>query len=543
MNKVEIVDDSDRVIDTPDSWAWYSLNNLWFFCSQILSFQKEQEYRDLNWVHEKLCDFLDPMRPLRKKEPFYFQLLVLMARDMLKSSIGRGMMLQWFLKKAYQRSSGEAFIYCGRVDLAIEHLEKIVTELLSNELIQSLFRGYIPAKKTDQNFSCRFDKGEIIWRGQIRIAVGSPEVAVSGKHFELGMVDNLNNEVNTRNVEMRKTINRSWQMLESVFKEHAREVVFETTWAIDDISGIILDPESKFDYLQLRRRPCLEFTSNIGYQVFSCPATMGEGEIGTPVFPEKLDLEYLERKKAKQGPYLYSTLYELQPIPESMAVIRREWWDNHYKELPSNYTRHLYVDAAGSLSHKNSPTAVTIGDWDELGNLYISYASKRWLDTREAKQWVVDIFQMCLDEGRPIERIIFEKEKFGMAYAADLQHHFDTHYDFKVIVALQPLQSMPRRNRQSEIIPYYEKMKILSAEGLKEYEDEMRSFYVGKEIGVDISDTIWGHLQWQILPQAKKKDMRALRKEELDKESEEFKQFEKERMGQLYEQRLIASKF
>jgi hypothetical protein len=538
LNKIEIVDEGGRPTGTAESWTLDSLNDLWFLCSQILSFQKEQEYRDLNWVHQKLCDFLDPTKQR------YLQLLVLMARDMLKSSIGRGMMLQWFLNKAYQRSSGEAFIYCGILDLAKEHLEKIVTELLDNELIQSLFRGRIPSKKSDQNFSCRFDQGEIVYRGQIRIVAGSPERPIAGKHFELGMIDNLNNEVNTRTVEMRKIINRSWQVLESVFKERAREVVFETTWAIDDISGIILDPESKFDYLKLRRNPCFEFTSNIGYRVFSCPATSGEGEIGEPVFPEKIDLEYLERKRAKQGRYLYSALYELLPIPDSQAVIKREWWDRNYENLPSNYTRHLYVDAAGTLSHKNSPTAVTIADWDELGNLYISYASKRWLDTREAKKWVIDLFEMCLEEGRPIERIIFEKEKFGMAYGADVQHHFDTHYDFKVIVGLQPTGGLPRRSRQSEIIPYYERNKVLVRPGLKDYEDELRSFYVGKDTGVDIIDTIWGHLQWPILPQARKdKNIEAQRKAELDKESEEFRQFERDRQMEFREQRSMASKF
>jgi len=531
---IEIVDKQGKRAGSRESWIYDSLHDLWILCHDVLSFQKDIEYQDLNWVHKALCDFIDPNKQA------YRQLLVLMGRDMLKSSIGRGMMIQWLLNKAYYGMSGEAFIYCGILDLAKQHLEKIVDEILYNELIQSLFHGKIPAKVSDQRFKCRIDEGEIVWRGNIRIATGSPEKPISGRHFELGMVDNLNNEVNTRTVEMRKSINRSWQTLESVFIEKSREVVFETTWAIDDVSGIILDPESKFDYSKIKRKPCHVFMSNIGYKVFSCPATMGEGEIGTPVFPEKIDLEYLERKRRKQGYYLYSRLYELQPMADEEVIIRPEWWNVHYERLPMPFIRNICVDAAGSTKKGSSYSGLSIGEWDAAGTLYLPCATKRKLSFKELEKWIVTEFDMSAEEGRPVTWVGIEKEKFGMDLKAQIES-----YRSDIVITLWDNRGIPREKRHEDLVPYYESRKILAGPGQVDYEDELRTYYKGKDSNVDIIDTIWGHFQLRLLPTKPKfPTPYEATKSQLDKEVEEFeKQSEGDMRDRIRIPRGIALRF
>jgi len=453
------------------------LFDLFFLCSRVLSYGKIVEYRDLNWVHKELCDFLDPRKTTVP------QLLVLMARDMLKSSIGRGMMIQWFLQQAYFRGQDNAFIYSGIFELAQDHLEKIVKEILQNEIIQAYFYRRIPRKKEDFDV-CRMDEGRIRYKG-IELDIGSPEKSLTGHHYRIGMIDNLCNEINTQTVEMRKKTNKRWQQLESVFAEGAREIIFETPWANDDVSGFILDPKGRFDYKELWRRPCRRFVSDTGYAVFSCPAARGPGEIGEPVFPEKNDREYLERKRRKQGHYIYSCLYELVPIPDEEIIIRPEW-NVRYETLPENFVRNICVDAAGTTKKGSSYSGLSVGEWDEAGTLYLRFAGKKKLTPKELEDWILEWVEISREENRPVTWVGIEREKFGIYLKDSLEARRKD-----LIVTLWDNRGMSRAKRHEEIIPYYEARKILSNSASGDYDDEIKSYYKGKETNVDIIYTIW----------------------------------------------------
>ena len=536
MTKVEIdseVQDAplDFTGNSPQYWIDRILFDLFFLCTRVLSYGKLVEYQDLNWVHKGLCDFLDP-----RKNPI-LQQLVLMGRDMLKSSIGRAMMIQWFLQQAYFRTQEKAFIYSGVFELAQDHLEKIIREILRNEIIQAYFYKYIPQKK-DEFDICRLDEGKIRYKG-IEIDIGSPDKTLTGHHYQLGMIDNLCNEINTQTVEMRKKTNKRWQQIESIFAENAREVIFETPWANDDVSGIILHPEGKFDYKQLWRKPCQRFISDTGYAVFSCPAAQGDGEIGDPVFPEKLNLEYLERKRRKQGPYIYSCLYDLVPIPDEEIIIR-PGWNVRYEQLPKSFIRNICVDAAGTTKKRSSHSGLSVGEWDEAGTLYLPFAGKRKLSPMELEDWILLWVDTSRDEGRPVTWVGIEREKFGIYLKDSLEAKRKD-----LIIILWDNQGKSRPRRHGDIIPFYEARKILSGPGLDDYDDEIKTYYKGKETNVDIIDTIWGHFQIRLLPQKMKfqtpqDEVRG----QLEKEIEAFERQAKQDMsGQVRLHRSIVSKF
>jgi hypothetical protein len=59
---------------------------------------------------------------------------------------------------------------------------------------------------------------------------------------------------------------------------------------------------------------------------------------------------------------------------------------------------------------------------------------------------------------------------------------------------------MPRTTRNHSLVPHYENGDILSKPGLDDYEDEVRTYYLGKEKGVDILDTIYYHWRIKFLP-------------------------------------------
>jgi hypothetical protein len=409
------------------------------------------------------------------------QKLVIMFRDGLKSCIGRAMLIQWFLNKLYRKERGSAFIYSGIVDLAEDHAEKVAKELLENKLIQGFFYGKIPTKKSDFDV-CKKEK--IRYRG-IEIDIGSPEKSLTGHHYELGVNDNLVNEVNSQNSTQREKIIKRWQQQEAILKERAREVVFETTWWPDDLTGYILGGEEfHFDFEKLYRKPCLEFTAPTGYSVFSCPA---RGEGGVPVWAEKVDEEYLHRKRIKMGSYLFNALYELQPTVEEDVVLRPSWII-HYEDPPNPYVRNLMLDMAGTKGDQSTYTGASIGDWDWSGRLHIAYAERRKLSPAEVWRWVLELIANCAAEKRAISTIGIEREKFGI-YLKD-------HLSLTKIaprIVLVPHGNLSQDERLSQLVSPYENGAILSRPGLKDYEDEVKTYHRKKVKGTDILNTIWGH--------------------------------------------------
>jgi len=469
----------------PENWREKILTDLFWFCKVVLHHGKKKEYRDLNWIHKELCDFLDF---IKNPNP---QKLVIMLRDGLKSSIARAVLIQWFLNKRYRGERDSAFIYSGIVDLAEDHLSLIVKEIIENEIIQAFFYKYLPHNKKDFDI-CSKDK--IRYKG-IDIDAGSPEKSLTGHHYGIGINDNLVNEVNSQSAESRAKAVKRWQQQEPLLKEDAQEIIFETTWWPDDLSGIILDPEATFDYSKIYRKPCLQFMSSTGYSVFTCPA---RGQDGQPVFPEKVNEKYLARKRAKMGPYLYNALYELQPTIEENVVFPPSWI-RHYEKLPQNYVRNLVIDCAGTKAKESSYTAMTIGDWDEQGTLYIPYAEKRKASPMEVKEWAMDLIQKSEEQGKPIYCVGIEKEKYGIFLADILRAE-----EIKPFISLLSIRSLPEPTRLAELESPFNMGKILSRRGLRDYEKEIKSYYHGKKKDTDILNTLYYHFRIKCIPQKSK---------------------------------------
>lgn len=472
----------------PEWWQEQMLNDLFFLCKVVLKHGKKTEYRDLNWLHRDLCDYISDKELL--------QILVLMFRDSLKSSIARALMIQWFLQKAKRNEEGKAFIYSGVYDLAEDHGDRIIKEIINNELIQAFFYSYIPHDRNEFD-NIALDKGKIRFRG-IEIDIGSIEKPLSGHHYELGVNDNLCNEKNTQTEESRNKVHYRWRAQEAILIEDAREIIFETTWHFQDVSGRILNEEGNFKYSKLKGKPCYKFVSETGYHVFSCPA---RDEEGRPVFPEKVDEAYLARKRKKMGSYLFSALYDLQPVADEDIIIRSGWLV-HYDSLPENHIRNMMVDCAGTKERESSYSAISLGDWDERGKLHLSFAERKKLSPMELLDWIIKVKDHSEEkEGRKIFRIGIESEKFGISLRDSIRRFYHYLYEFILLIELR---NVPRPVRFSSLIPHYECGDILSKKGLTDYENEVRTYFKGKKKGTDILDTVWQHFQVMTIPEKKK---------------------------------------
>lgn len=466
----------------PEYWIQNSLNDLFFLCTMVLSHNKEKEYRDLNDMHLKLCDFVDQERtPWQQK-------LILIMRDALKSTISRADMIQWFLRKRYRNKPGKVGLFCGRYELGEDSLDRIMQEIYDNELLQSFFHKYLPANK---HAGGTFTKEKIRYKG-IEIDIGSPDKSLTGHHYEGIINDNLVNEVNSDTYEQRRKIIRRWQQQESMLAENGWEKIYETTWEIDDLSGFILDEGFHFDYTKIRNKVANIFTTESGYKVFSCTAKDAEGNLA---FPEKIDEAYLARKRRKQGIYVYSRMYDLQPIPDEEVVLRPEWLSN-YEKLPFNFISNMVLDMAGTTRKESSYVGMSIMDWDQNGFGYLNFAEKRKLTPMNAYKWMKEVYKLRERQGRPITFIGVEKEKYGIFLADYVEEEDpDDLYIWEI-----DIKGRPRHRRIGQLVPLYEQGRILSAKGLRDYEAEYRDYYKGKDVGVDILDTVAYQLDIKTIP-------------------------------------------
>jgi len=467
-------------MEDPEFWIHNSLTDLFFLCNNVLSHGEKIEYRDLNWIHLALCDFLD-----EEKNPV-LQKLVIMLRDSLKSTIGRAKIIQWFLRKRYKDEPGKIGIGTGKYDLGEYHLIHITNKLLHNEILQAFFHKYLPQKKSD----CLSASRDKLYYKGIEIDIGSPEKSLTGHHYEGFFFDNWCNELNTENPEMRKKTVKRYQEWESLLAKGAWEIVMENTWEQDDVAGTILDPEGKFNFKQIHRKPCETFISKTGYAVFSCPARDQKGE---PVFPAKCDEEYLKRKRRKQGPYIYSRMYDLQPIPSEELLLKADWIQ-HYQELPFNFIRNIAVDCAGTKAKQSSYSGVSIGDWSEVGKLHIPFADKWKLSPMELYERIIELVDKSEEEGRPVTFIIIEREKYGIFLQSLIESKRPELHIWTSRIKLS------RSERMKSLVPHYENWEIFSAKGLRAYEEEVRLLHPEKIKGIDIMETIYLHYQMKMLP-------------------------------------------
>ncbi|HDT14070.1 MAG TPA: hypothetical protein ENO03_06905, partial [Candidatus Aminicenantes bacterium] len=467
-------------IRTPKDFIEMSLEDGFFFCGFVLRHGKKKEYHDLNHIHLMLIDWM-----LTDPNP---QKLVLMSRDTLKSTIGRGLFEQKFLKHAYADDEALLGIITGEETLSTEHITLIEHEILTNELIQAFFAGHVPAKPSDAK---AWNSDMIRW-GRVGVDIGSLRKTLSGRHYLGIWSDNIMNEVNAATPQLREWAVKRWRSQEPLMGESAWEWVFETPWEPDDVSGVILDPEGLFDYRKLHRKSPAMFITETGYSAFSCFVRDENGQLN---FPERLDEHYLARKKRKMGSFLYSRMYEGQIVSDEEQVFQRRLIQ-HFEGRPKFFSRNLVVDCSGTTSAQSTPTAMSDLEWDPDGVGHLVWADDFKVDVLELKRKVCDRVDDAKKEGRPYDQVGVEWEKYGIYLVTELQNE-------RPDIPLVPLRLLGR-TRDDRILPLqglYETGKIKSAKGLDKYEAQLLAYRRGKkgqETG--ILDTLAHHLDIRLIP-------------------------------------------
>jgi predicted phage terminase large subunit-like protein len=182
-----------------------------------------------------------------------------------------------------------------------------------------------------------------------------------------------------------------------------RIAVIHTRWHQDDLIGHLIKDGAN--------NPRAD-----QYEVFEFPAIMtvkkpaddGEEVAEKALWPEKFDLEALERTKASMPAFQWNAQYMQNPTGEQGAIIQRDWWKPWKKDDPPSCEYIIMaLDAAAEKNNRADFTALlTFGVFsdDDLTdgashiillnaiNTRVEFPELKDLAIREWKEWDPDAF-------------------------------------------------------------------------------------------------------------------------------------------------------
>lgn len=125
----------------------------------------------------------------------------------------------------------------------------------------------------------------------------------NGMHYDLGMLDDLHSEKNTKNAEQIQQVKDHRKLVYSLLDPGAPCAVIGTRWDDDDAYQEIMDTQAD-DFNFITRK--------------------AEADDGTEFYPKRLPQKILKRFRAIQGAYIYSCQYLNNPVDNATSTFKRE---------------------------------------------------------------------------------------------------------------------------------------------------------------------------------------------------------------------------
>jgi predicted phage terminase large subunit-like protein len=193
--------------------------------------------------------------------------------------------------------------------------------------------------------------------GMFTAGAGGP---ITGKGGDLIIVDDPFK--NAEEANSKRIRDKVWDWFQSTLYTRLEPdgslIIIQTRWHHDDLVGRIL-------------------SSNEGEQwtAINFPAIAEEDDVlgrkaGEPLWPERFDIETLERIKKTIGSYWWNALYQQRPSPEEGAIFKRAWWQ-FYKVMPDRFDE---VIQSWDMSFKETASgSFVVGQvWGRIGaNRYL----------------------------------------------------------------------------------------------------------------------------------------------------------------------------
>lgn len=310
------------------------------FCQEVLG------YADLTPIHTELCRFLQ--KDIRTK-------LILMPRYSFKSSIATVAYALWQL---YRNPSLRILVYSDSVTRS----QAFLTEM----------KNHMLGMKPNSKFRERCGEWEVdpkqgLWN-QSAVVIGAREMAHAepsidtaglesskvGAHYDLIIFDDLVTRENVTTAELMQKTYECYKAARSLLKPGGDIVIVGTRWNFGDMYGRLLtelDGDPTFGTFIEKAEVCGEYPF----------ASIG------------LDQAFLSQQRREQGSYMYSCLYQNEPVDNDTATFKASDFTFY---APGAYPSGLYITACLDPIPPHEKTegddaAITIVGTDHELNLYL----------------------------------------------------------------------------------------------------------------------------------------------------------------------------
>ena len=331
-------------------------NNFLFFVYYILG------YKDLGTFHIKeaipLFEYLVGDFPFTKSEgdkisitpPNYSRVLIELPRSSFKSTIFTVSAIIWFIIRNPEIKIG---LGSWKHDIAKGFLTEIKSHLEENDRLKRLYPEIFYDDPRKESPKWTDEMVRVIRMGKYKehtIETFGIEKQPTSRHYDIIILDDVVNETNVTSNDIIQKTKDKFRLLTSLLVVPKNPIfVIGTRYHFNDLYA---DLEDNDDWLVYKR-----------------PALIN----GSPLFPERLNNEELERVKKTQGLYIYSCQYLLTPMsPEDRQLNPSLIQTYKQEDLPDEL--HIYggMDIAFSTTKRSDRSAIIVIGYDPAEtNIYL----------------------------------------------------------------------------------------------------------------------------------------------------------------------------
>nr|PZN07740.1 MAG: hypothetical protein DIU64_11800 [Caldicoprobacter oshimai] len=193
--------------------------------------------------------------------------------------------------------------------------------------------------------------------GMFTAGAGGP---ITGKGGDLIIVDDPFK--NAEEANSKRIRDKVWDWFQSTLYTRLEPdgalIIIQTRWHHDDLVGRVLSSSEGEQWTAINFPAIAEADDVLGRKA------------GEPLWPERFNIETLERIKKTIGSYWWNALYQQRPSPEEGAVFKRAWWQ-FYKVMPERFDE---VIQSWDMSFKETASgSYVVGQvWGRIGaNKYL----------------------------------------------------------------------------------------------------------------------------------------------------------------------------
>jgi predicted phage terminase large subunit-like protein len=335
------------------------------------------------------------------------RLIINMPPRHTKSEFASYLLPAWFLGKYPQKK----IIQCSHTaELAVGFGRK-VRNLVDTEVYHNIFPDLVLASDSKAAGRWNTSKGG----DYFAIGIGG---AVTGKGADVLIIDDPHSEQEAAIAEVNPDIyDKTYEWYTSGPRQRLQPggaiVVVMTRWSKRDLTGQILKDAAA--------------NESIGeWEVIECPAILPSEK---PLWPEFWELSELEKVKRDVPNSKWMAQYQQNPISESAAIVKREWWQEWTKETPPqcDFILQSWDTAFEKTQRADYSACTTWGVFyhpDDAGNdqanIILLNAFRDRMEFPELKQCAIDEYREWEPDGVIIEKkasgapLIYEMRAMGI---------------------------------------------------------------------------------------------------------------------------------